>query len=398
MAQVALPTFFVGVRFDYGANTDTNDANVDYDDVTADVRGIVIDIGKSRELESYRPATASVVLDNRARDYDPLNLSGPYTSGGVTQVTPGRRIRIEATHPTTSTVYPLFNGIVRQWDLGYNRTDATTIARASDQLTDLAGINITKTTSSGLSSVAVGEIMSEAGITRYDAQTGKSTLQSTAFVNESALSALLLVEDSEQGAVYCSPDGRIQVDNRHAILTETRSKTSQATFGSGNLTISEIEIEYASDLIKNDITATRNGGTAQNAKDTTSIAAYAKHSYALSNMMISNDAGAADVAKFLLAVYKNPEVRIRSITIDPQRHADLMTQALSRELRDRVTVTYAPPGGGSAITQEVFIAGIRHEFTAGRMRTRFVFESSTYRGGFWVLGTSTLGETTALGF
>lgn len=393
-----MPAIFTGIRFDYGANTDTNDADGDYDDVSDDVRGIVIEMGKSRELEAYRPSTASVILDNRARAYDPLNLAGPNVSGGVTQVTPGRRLRIKATHPTTSTVYSLFNGIIRQWDLGYNRTDATTTARASDQLTDLAGINITKTTSSGLSSVAVGEIMTEAGITRYDAQTGKSSLQSTAFVNQPVLTALLQVEDSEQGAVYCSTDGRVQVDNRHAILTETRSKTSQATFGSGNLTISEIEIEYASDLIKNDITATRAGGVAQNVQDATSIAAYAKHSYALSSMMISTDAGAADVAQYLLAVYKSPEVRIRSITLDPQRHADLMTQALARELRDRVTVTYAPPGGGSAITQEVFIAGIRHEFTAGRMRTKFTFESTTYRGGFWILGTSTLGETTVLGF
>jgi hypothetical protein len=104
------------------------------------------------------------------------------------------------------------------------------------------------------------------------------------------------------------------------------------------------------------------------------------------------------MADYLLAQFKEPELRIRSITIAPQAHADLMTQALSRQVRDRITVAYAPPGGGSAISQEVFIAGITTSVVAGNMQTRFTLESTTGRSGFWLLGTGALGTTTVLGF
>ena len=104
------------------------------------------------------------------------------------------------------------------------------------------------------------------------------------------------------------------------------------------------------------------------------------------------------MADYVLAQFKEPELRVRSITIAPQAHADLMTQALSRQIRDRVTITYAPPGGGSAISQEVFIAGIAHTIVAGRMQTKFTFESTTGRSGYWLLGTGALGTTTVLGF
>src|SRR4051794_28559894 len=56
----------------------------------------------------YEAGHLAVVFDNRTRDFDPTNLSGPYVSGGATQVVPGRPARLRATWATTT--YPLWRG------------------------------------------------------------------------------------------------------------------------------------------------------------------------------------------------------------------------------------------------------------------------------------------------
>ena len=412
MTAQALPTFSVGIKFAGGADNagwslgygslgnvqlgEADDPNL-YIDVVADVRAITINRGRSRQLDQYQPGTATVVLDNRSRTYDPLNLSGTYVSGGVTQIQPGRRIKIKATHPTTLTQYTIFTGTVREWQLGYNRTDATTTLVCSDAMTDLAKINITKTTTAGLSGIAAGEVFGATGLGLVSVDAGISTLQATTFTDQNALSAIQTIEQSEQGAVYADEAGILQFDSRHAILTEARSNTSQATFGTGNLPYTDIALDYASDMIRNSVTATRTGGTAQTDSDATSITTYGKRSYSLPGLAVSTDVQALSIADYLVLAYKDPAVRVTRIELAPQYHADTMTQALSRQLRDRVTVTFAPPGGGT-ISQQLFIEGISHRVSPqGQMMSSFTFGSTATAIG-WVLGTSALNTSDILAF
>lgn len=412
MTAQALPTFSVSIKFSGGADNagwslgygslgnlqlgEADDPEL-YINVAADVRSITINRGRSRQLDHYQPGTATVVLNNRSRTYDPLNLSGTYVSGGVTQIQPGRRIKIKATHPTTLTQYTIFTGTVREWQLGYDRTDATTTLVCSDAITDLAKINITTTTSAGLSGFAAGEVFGASGLGLVSVDAGVSTLQATTFTDEIALSAIQIIEKSEQGAVYADESGILQFDSRHAILTETRSNTSQATFGTGNLPYTDIALDYDSDMIRNSVTATRTGGTAQTDTDATSITTYGKRSYSLSGLAVSTDVQALSIADYLVLAYKDPAVRVTSIEFAPQYHADTMTQALSRQLRDRVTVTFAPPGGGT-ISQQLFIEGISHRVSPqGQMMSLFTFGSTATAIG-WVLGISELNSSDILAF
>ena len=157
-------------------------------------------------------------------------------------------------------------------------------------------------------------------------------------------------------------------------------------------------MDYPSDLIKNSVTGTRAGGAAQTATDADSILTYGANAYELVKMMIATDADVLATAEYILAGYKEPDVRVRKVTIAPQTHADLMTAALSLELRDRVTVTFSPPGGGSAISQELFVEGIQHNISAAsQMATTLTFSSTETSFG-WTLGTGTLGSGTILGF
>jgi hypothetical protein len=87
------PTLAIGIAFGAGANTNawTLDASpfpvtlgeplVDvFEDVTADVRFLSIERGRSRELDAFQAGRCSLVLDNSDREYDPLNLALPSAS------------------------------------------------------------------------------------------------------------------------------------------------------------------------------------------------------------------------------------------------------------------------------------------------------------------------------
>ena len=75
-----------------------------------------------------------------------------------------------------------------------------------------------------------------------------------------------------------------------------------------------------------------------------------------------------------------------------------MIQALTRKIRDRITISYDPPPGGTTVTDEMFISGIQHTASAQDFETKFTLESTTGRSPYFVLGIAKLGTTTKLGF
>jgi hypothetical protein len=108
---------------------------------------------------------------------------------------------------------------------------------------------------------------------------------------------------------------------------------------------------------------------------------------------MQDDASAADWAAFMLRLASQPELRFASATISPNDDPDhLWPQVLMRQIGDRLTVTRRPPGGGSAITRDVFVRGIDHEIGDGlAWRTIWTFQSAT-RYAFLVLDDPTLGQ------
>ena len=412
--SVAMPTITTEIRFTAGASStgfelgtailglSTLGTATSYTDVSADVRSITTNRGKQRELDEYAAGTCSVVLDNRDRDYDPLYTSSPYYVDGATQVKAGRWMRVKATHPTTGTVYDIWKGTIREWDFSYSfPNEATATPRGTDFLEDLSQTNVTTTTTAALSGTVFAEILNAASVLPRDLDAGQGTMAAQTLTATPALTALQTVTKSEGGptaAVYCDEAGDVAFEDRNSLSTNTRSNTSQATFGTSALPVDEVEMEYGSSLVKNSISLTRNGGTAQTAESTTSQDDYGIRSFTLTGLYNNTDSDVQDLANLYLAASEDAELRIRRITLNPRMNADLMTQALSRKIRDRITVSYEPPPGGTTVTQEMFISGIAHDFSAQVMRTTFTLESTTGRSPWWTLGTGALGTTTKLGF
>lgn len=78
-------------------------------DVTAYVRSMDISRGIPDEWTLQADGSATVVLSNRDRRFDPFNTSGPYYGN----LLPRRQIRIRATHGGTT--YDVFRGFIAGW-------------------------------------------------------------------------------------------------------------------------------------------------------------------------------------------------------------------------------------------------------------------------------------------
>ena len=98
-----------------------------FKDISPYVRSFTTDRGRRRSLDRFGAGTATVVLDNRDRRFDPTNFSSEYANSilGITGVTPMRPVIINATWSGTS--YPIFRGFIDSWSFDYDQSisDAT---------------------------------------------------------------------------------------------------------------------------------------------------------------------------------------------------------------------------------------------------------------------------------
>ena len=405
--SVDMPTFTTEIRFTAGASStgfSLGDAILGYStlgeaavwsDVSSDVRNIAIIRGKQRELDEYNTGTANVTLDNTTRTYDPDYASGAYYG----QIKVGRWMRITATYDSVD--YQIYQGVIRDWDFRYQfPNEATAIPRASDFIFDLNNTNISTTTTSDLSGTVIAEILNAANVLPRDLDAGQETFQAVTLSNANALSALQIADKSEGGglsAIYANTSNQIVFEDRQSLTTNARSNTSQATFGGAALPVADIELEYSGTLIKNNVSLTRIGGAAQVKTDTASISDYGTRSFSLTGLYNNNDPNTASIAQSYIDAFADPILRVRKIILHPRQNNAVMIQALSRQIRDRITVTYDPPPSGT-VTADYFISGIEHRASAQDLQTIFTLESTEGRSPYWSLGTSELGTTTTLGF
>ena len=232
-------------------------------------------------------------------------------------------------------------------------------------------------------------------------QTGNSALGAYDITAGNALDYLQSLAKTERGQFYCSREGTVTWRQRHALLTESRSTTSQATFGdSGSelkyLAEGGIVIDYDEVDVFTDVEVTRTGGTPQRVVDQDAAHEYFTRSHSDTGMLYANDNDAFDHANYLLGRHKAPGVRIQAIIIDPRRDpTNLYPQVLGREIGDRITVKRRPQGVGDAISQELIIEGIDHDISPGRWRTTFRLSQAETRS-YWRLDSSHLDSGTRL--
>lgn len=234
------------------------------------------------------------------------------------------------------------------------------------------------------SGTRVERVLSVVGVpaASRDIDTGQCLFGPT-LLGQNALTYLQTCATSEGGEIYVDRDGTVRFDARHAVLSETRMTTSQATFGDtgSDVRYGEIEMEYATRIV-NRASVERTGGISQTYTDAASVDAYAETSVTYSGQEMQTDPEAYGRAEWLVLAHKDPLAVPVGIELAPRRATTVLDQALQRELRDRVTVKFTPPGGGSQISKTCFVEQVEHVLTAAEQRwvTRFGL-SSTDRYG-----------------
>lgn len=374
-------------------------------DITRYVRSWSVKRGAGRgdsPTLRYDPGTCSIELNDSDRRFDPENLAGPYVVAGVTQVEAMRRVRIRAVWNSIS--YPIFYGYADDWLPSYQGNTWTyTTLPATDAMVLLAGQDrgaIAPVGDGDDSGARVTRILDGIGwpSTSRSVATGDTTLQATTLAGP-VLTELQLVQDTEQGELYVDASGQVVFRNRRALLTDTRSNTSQVTFGDGGF-MATGEIPYADakpstpgDTLVNTVSATRVGGVEQVVTDALSAGRYGTKSHERGDLLMRDDDTANQWAHWLTYQYATPRRRFARLEFNtprPDVEAAFWPALLGREFGDRITVKRRPAGGGSPIVRDCFVRGIEHSSNGEEWRSALVLQGadrySFFRVGDLILG------------
>lgn len=374
------------------------------DDIFSEITSFVHEVQTQRTSSRlagpvlrYEAGQLSAGLDNTDRRFDPTNTSGPYVSGGVSQVAPMRRVRLRATW--NGSTYNVWRGFADEWLPAYFKGDkyAGTSLTATDGFKVLQNYDRAAVGAVGSGEDAgarISRILDSVSWPTGDRVTdvGDTNLQSTTLEGE-GLTELLTVAETEIGEFYIDEAGRAFFRNRNGVNEDTRSNTSQATFGdgAGELPYFDIVPAYDADQLVNHARITRVGGTEQMAEDATSRSQYLTHTHSASDLFMQTDVDALDYGRYIVAQAKDPEYRFESLVINPLRDpVNLFPQVLGRQMGDRITVKRRPPGGGT-IDKDVFIRGISHDIKPDSWLTTWQLQSAS-RTAFLVLDHATLGK------
>lgn len=212
-----------------------------------------------------------------------------------------------------------------------------------------------------------------------------------------------LVDATEGGCLVMSRDGKVMLRNRRSIQTgPARNSVSQATFGDqGGTEIGWTEISPAFDDVElaNRVTITRRNGIVAVALDQAQITASGTPQDRGQVSISSSDVEATGQAQWLLALLKNPNRWRFEKVIVPLTDTN-QDAVLGREVWDRITVAFTPPGGGARISQDVLIVGIDHNAPAGGGHWAVTFHTTgtDLQLTPFILGTSVLNGTDVLGY
>jgi hypothetical protein len=350
------------------------DLPADLVDVSDQVLKVSTRRGRNRILSNFEAGTATVVLNDPNSDFNPFNPASPY----YTKLIPLRKIRIYAETPLDGDTVEvnIFSGYITSYDTnfyqGTNETSTVTL-----QCVD--GFRLLYNVSTGtapipgcvagqLSGERINQLLSFAdwpGSMRV-LELGNSTMQVDPGQQRSLLQAIQTVEQSEFGAFFMARSGKARFLDRNTVsqLADITPRYYSDNNAPGSLPYNSIDFAYDDQLILNDITVTRVGGTPQEVFDQDSIDTYFIKSGQRTDILVETDAEALDQANMLLVARKDADLRIDSMLLDitGDNDEDSVFINLTSDIYSLVFITKTMPGG-STVARELFIQGVQHDIT-----------------------------------
>jgi len=361
---------------------------VDVSDVVDNIQTIR---GRNAQADQFQTGTLSMRIVDQNGDFNPQNISSPYTG----LLTPMRKVQITATYGATT--YPIFAGFITSYTTttpkNANDVVYTTITAVDAfRLAQNAQISTVAGTSAGqLSGARINALLDAINwpASMRDVDTGLTTMQADPGTARTSLAAMQTVETSEYGALYVDAAGSFVFQDR--AVTAGSSGATPTVFNDNGTGIGYFNAVWRLDdtLVYNSASITRTGGTAQTAINQPSIDKYFVHSYNQQNLLMQSDAVALDYAQAYVASRAETSIRCDAIQLDlyTDNYTAGTIAALGLDYFDPVTITTNQPGG-STLTKTLQVFGVAQSITPNSWKTTlttlepiidgFILNSSLY--------------------
>lgn len=328
-----------------------------YAEVTDRVKRIAVKRGRSDNLDQFAAGEATIVLHDPDGKYNPLNTSSPL----YPNVVPGRQVLVEATYGGVA--YGIYRGFVRSIEHDPSPAAQETRLMCQDLFLYLSRAKPALTASLNTTTgAAIGRVLDAVGWTDTALRslgTGDAIAQFGPFQStDTALSIVQGLLETERGEFFHGKDGVVRFRDRYARYRQANAATfTDVATGVGP----------ATDLTNVRNRATVGNGTfSQTAEDGVSVANYGANDYPpISSAYIASPQQAASLAQWLVKQAATPSPPVRGLEFVANTSAALLTNALAREVGDKITVFDSAAGVNGA---QFFIEGIEHNIEQGGKR------------------------------
>jgi hypothetical protein len=342
-----------------------------------DTRNVSLRYGRQYELNRMEAGSATAVVKNQARKYDPANTSSVY----YPNVKANRKIRFRAL--LSSVYYTLFEGFVERWPSNWDvpNYDELTLTIA-DGFKPLNRAGVSGTLESGLSGTQIATVLNRAlwPSDRRALDTGLFVMAADeSTTTTQALGVIQDIGDSELGIVFINhttTGSPLTFHDRAHRWSNTRSLNSQATFSDQMNFVSyqDLKPSFDDDNMVNEWNVTTATGFSGTAVDVVSRSEnYPVTQTRSTRLDAPADAGVQ--ATSLLQQTSKPALRFDALVLKLAASTPVLVwqKALTLAISDRVTVIRnpVPSAGGSTITRDCFIEGISWSITPDQWQVSY---------------------------
>lgn len=352
------------------------DNTSDIVDVSDQVRRVSTRRGRNRILASFEAGTATVVLNDPDSDFSPDNTSSPYYG----KLLPLRKIRIYAQTILSGVGVEvnLFSGYINSYDTSFyqgTNSDSTVTLQCSDAFRLLNNVS---TEIPAIPGATAGQLTGTRIETLLDfvefpdsltlLNPGQTTCQVDPGGNRSILQAIQTVEQTEFGAFFIGRDGKATFFDRNTVslLSDVTpfEYTDTRPLPSGSYPYQNVDFIFDDQLVLNDVSVTRIGGTPQIVTDQASIDKYYYKSGTRTDLLMQSDVDALNQAQMLVSSRKDADLEIQSMTLSLNADVNEFNtfDNLRLDIYRLINITKAMPGG-SSIVRELFVQGVSHDIT-----------------------------------
>ena len=373
--------------------TSTNDPI----DITAYCTQALIRRGRTRVLDKFEAGVASFDLIDEDGTFDPEN-------GTFGNPAPMLQVRMTGTFGGSERF--LFSGFTQefdyQWDPNLGAAGATRItvtcvdafrAFYLSTITAVTGTSAGQTGDQRIDDI-LDDLSWPTGV--RDLDTGDTTLVDDDGSARTALEAMQAVATAEMGGFWIDVNGDVRFMSRSNTITTGRGTPTVFDDDGSDIAYQAVDFEMDEQLLINEVSITRSGGSAQTASDATSISDYFQRNYTRTGLLMDSDAQAQSYADTILAARKDPELRIKSITLnmDDPAATTRVAAGLDLDFFSPIQVTRSTLGS-HRITKNLVVQGVTHDISPHSWSTT-LNTAELIAAGF-ILDTDKLG-TGVLGF